>query len=346
MSETTFKTIKKLDNDFIREWHEFWDKQQNAHFFNSPEWFISCLTAFNAKNYFIFVVYQSKKIKLIWPTVKMKKFGISFLGSPGGEYLDKNSLLFDNDDPTIIGALIEKILKDANIYMTEVDEKTKCNIARTSTTKLIRQSSINPYISLDLEPFRFIKNKQKNEIKNKIKRYQGNLSFKLCEDNLRKHLATIFDIEHASIKAKNGKNIFSKKIARDLFNHISNGQNDALIALLFFNNKPIAHMFGLISKRSFIAYHMAYLKDYKNLIPGKILLYFLLPLLKEKDFTLFDFSRGESILKKQFAQQKKTQYEIFISDNTIINFYISCVFFINNAWLSTKKCIKNLLNIS
>jgi hypothetical protein len=89
---------------------------------------------------------------------------------------------------------------------------------------------------------------------------------------------------------------------------------------------------------------MAYLEDYRKLVPGKVLLYFLLPELVERGFTLFDFSRGDSLLKRQFTQQKKIQYDIFISKKVIVNCYISCIFFINSVWLFAKKYIKILLN--
>ena len=344
MSDIRIEVIKELNNNFVGKWHEVWENQQNIHFFNSPEWFISCLKTFNIKNYSIFVGYRNEQIKIIWPVVKMRKFGINVLGSPGGKYLDKSSLLFVDNDLEIIEALVEKILKNANIYLVEINKEIKNNIVDLGITRLIWQASINPYISLDLEPFRFIKNKQRNEIRNKIKKHQNSFSFKLYVDNLDRYLETIFEIEKKSFKRKKGKHIFNKKIAKNLFSNIISKQGNVSISLLYFNNKPIAHMFGLICKKRFLGYHMAYLEGYRKLIPGKVLLYFLLLELVKRRFTLFDFSRGDSILKKQFTQQKKIQYDIFISKKVIVNFYISCIFFVNGIWLFAKKYIKILLN--
>ena len=96
----------------------------------------------NVKDCFIFVGYRDGQIKIIWPAVKVKKFGVNFLGSPGGKYLDKNSLLFIDNDIEIIGALINKILENVNIYLAEIDGEIKNDIIGVSITKIVRQVSI------------------------------------------------------------------------------------------------------------------------------------------------------------------------------------------------------------
>lgn len=341
MSDIKIEVIKNINSEFIKEWSTVWKNQQGAHFFNSPEWFISCLESFSIKKYFIFVGYQAGNIKVIYPVVKIRKFGVSFLGSPGGKYLDKSSLLYVNNSSGVVKALLEKMLKDDNIYLAEVDGNTKNKITSSGITSLVRPISSNPFISLDSEPFRFLKNKQRNEIRNKVNRYQNNLSFRYYTDNVDTHVGSIFAIEEKSFKRKKGRHIFSKKIARDLYSNIARVQGCASIAILCFNSKPIAHMFGLIYKKKFQAYHMAYLEDFRKLIPGKVLLYFLLPKLVERGFVQFDFSRGDSLLKKQFTSQRNTQYEIFLSKKkSSISIFLVSFFPIRSGYL-LRKILKN-----
>ncbi len=344
MSGVKFRLIKEINNDFIRNWKNAWEGQGNSHFFNSPEWFIACLNSFNFKEYFIFVGTQDRKIKVILPLIRVKKFGINFFVSPGGKYLDKSTIFFVDDiNPIVIGALIEKTLEYGNIYLAEADKRIRNIITDLQVNRFVRQSSINPYISLDFNPFRFMKNKSKNEIKNKIKKY-ADYSFKICTDFFDKHIKTVFYIENNSFKRKRGRNIFDDKIARRLFLNIIRNREHVLIFLLYFKNKPIAHMVGLVYQRIFLAYHMAYLENYRKLIPGKVLLYFLLPELKKQKFDLFDFSRGDNFLKRQFTQQKKVQYDVFLPRKKMISLYLSFIFFIKDFWLLIKRNVKLLLN--
>lgn len=336
MSDIKFEILKKLDNSFVEKWQSVWDNQSGAHFFNSPDWFMVCLQSFGIKNYSVFVGYRNEQIKVILPMVEVKKFGIKFLASPGGKYLDKNSLLLADNNKQALWKIIEKTSKYANIYLAEVNSDVK---EQSPKNIFFKEASVNPYISLDENPFRFLPKKQKRDLLRRIRKYKD-FELKVYGVNLQEHLSTIFNIEKQSYKRKKGRHIFDNLTARKLYDQISKNSGKALVAILHFQDKPISHMFGLVYKNVFMAYHMAYLEEYKKLVPGKILLMFLLIKLKEEGFKMFDFSRGDSLLKQQFSQQKKIQYDIYVIRNRSVRLYINSILLIQESFKNVKKDIK------
>ena len=261
--------------------------------------------------------------------------------SPGQKYLDKNTLLLASNNLNVLKGLINKVLENNNLYMAEIDKNTKKHIEKFNITNLIKPASVNPFIVLKPDPLRFLKSKQKNELLNKIKK--NDISIKLYRRNLEKYLKLIFQIEQKSYKRKKNRHIFNRSVARKLFRNIIDKYSDTLVYFLYFNGKPIAHMMGFCYEKNFLEYHMAFLENFKKFTPGKILILLLLLDLQKKRFLLFDFSRGDSLLKQQFTQERKIQYDVYITKNRMADLYIFLLLTLEEYSLLCKLIIKKCL---
>lgn len=340
MSDIKFKVINKLDHDLLSQWHTLWQDCGQAHFFNSPMWFLSCLRAFTIKEFYIFCQYKEDKLEIILPLIKSHKYGINVLCSPGKKYLDKTTLLFIGCDYSDLHNFFEQVLKYGNLYLTEIDKNLRHNL---QNKYLFYKSSDNPYIDLAGQ-LSWLNKKHRSEIKNRIKKVGDHLDFQLHFSDTDKYLKDIFGIEDRSYKKQKGRHIFSDIQARKLYENIAKmkGDNSAVV-LLYFDNSPIAHLFGLTYKNIFLAYHMAYLSNYRNIMPGKILLYHLIIKLQALEYKLFDFSRGQSSLKSQFTGTTREQYDLLTSNSFFVVFYWRLMLLINWVISKLRRFVKRLL---
>lgn len=331
--------VKSLDYDIKSKWNDLWLKSDYSHFFNSLEWFKICIKTFSITDFYLFLyISGAGDLKGLLPLVKSQKFGIKVLISPGERYLDKSTLLIAKPEKVIISELIKAASKYGNLYLPELPEALMLDEFKGLLTET---SSINPYINLLLDPLVHISNKQRNSIINKIETNKNNLKFNFNMRPNRELMKTIFKLESKSFKKKKGHHIFNNKEAIDLFRNIVDySPSNSSVNLLYFKNKPIAHMFGLIVGEGFMAYHMAYLEKYRKLVPGKILLFFLLPLLQKTNFKVFDFSRGESVLKSQFTSDYAVQYDLYYTINKIVKLYWITILLIKKLRVKLKLYLK------
>ncbi len=319
MNKLETKIITKIDKEFLLAWYKLWRESNYAHFFNTPEWFIACLETEKISDYKIFACYKGGNLCALYPVAVSLKFGVKVLSSPTKKFSEKSTLLVKDYDPKVVWAIFDAITKNANVYLHELEDKVVSLLLEENPKILASVSSINPYINVKTDSFRFLSKKQKSKVVNKVKKNLPNLSYVQHRDNLTKYLAVIFDIEAKSYKKLKKKDIFSDSKARSLYkNIVKYASKYVSIDIVYYNNKPVVYSFGFIYKNTYLAFHTAYLASARHLSPGKILLYFLLNNLRERNFELFDFARGHNILKKEFTPYYHLQYDLYYSRNYLI----------------------------
>lgn len=320
MSNLRVEIYKSLSSKLIKDWQRLWDKSEYANFFNSLEWFYTCLDANNISDYEIYTCKQGNEIVALIPVIKSKKFGIKVLQNPGDKFhTEKSAILLNTLDQEVIYFLFEKLLVKGNLYLYEVDEKIVDILAKKHPNLLASVSSINPYIEIMPDPLRFLKSDKKRKIKSKIKKNLQFLTYKQYRSNLNAHLETIFNIEANSHKKLTNKTVFHESKARNLYKAlVKYCAKFIAIDIVYFKNKPIVYRFGLIYKDQYLDYHTAYLEKYRNLSPGKIIIWHLLQKLFTDGVKIFDFSRGHNRIKQDFAPHHKLQYDIYFSKNAFV----------------------------
>ncbi len=334
------KLKNKISKNLINQWTILWKKSQNANFFNSPYWFLSCVNAFNIKQYSVFCGYYNDNLCIVFPTIYGKKYFVKSLMSPGKKYLDKSTLLFDDSHGNSVNYFLAHIAKSHNIFIAETIY-AQMHIYKNKKYCCHEFASDNPFIDLTKDPFGHLKNKQKNSIKNKIRQNRNLLEFKLITPKYE-DIKTIIHIESQSYKSIVNKDIFNLEEAKNLFLEICKYSKNARIAILYFKNKPIAHLFGLSYKETFMAYHMAYHNDYRKIVPGKIILFYLLTTIKKKGYKIFDFSRGASLLKSQFTEHSIKQYNVYLTNSMFVCYYWRLILNSKQLIKDSKTLIKQL----
>ena len=314
--------IRKLDREFIKEWSILVNQTENAHFFNTPAWFVSCLDAYNIYEYFIFAAYKGYVLVGVLPLVKEKKFGMDVYTTPGKRYLEKSSILVKSNSPYILNKLISEVLEYGNIYLTEVSEEIAESLSINKKKGLLTLSSINPYIRLNENPLGTLADKQIKRIKGKINNNFENLRFGHFRNNLGTHLQSVFELEGRSSKKLAGKDSFADLKIRELFISLINyAKGFVVIDFVYHKSSPIVSSFGFVFKDRYLAYHTSFDNNFRSFIPGKLITFNMLTKLYEEGFSLFDFSRGHNEFKNDFTKNYVFQYDFYYSKNPLIRIW-------------------------
>jgi CelD/BcsL family acetyltransferase involved in cellulose biosynthesis len=322
MTSIKTKVYKKLSKDFFAEWEKIWENSPHGHFFNSPKWFLTCKKTFKIKSFLIFAVYHQGELKAVLPLKKARRFGIPVYASCGGRYLEKSTLLMAEKNLSLLAGLFSEIEKYGNIFLSEADAVLAQNVGKIKPQSLISTISINPYIDLSDNPCRYLVKKQKGRILNRMKRFSPRLTHGHYSGNFHKHLKTVFEVEEKSAKRRSGRDLFSDSTAQKLFsNLIKDAPEHILIDILYYQGKPVVTMFGLTHKGKYLGFHTSYLEEFRNLLPGKILLHKMIYKLYRDGFKWFDFSRGHNALKKEFTPCFQLQYDVYYSKNAFTRFW-------------------------
>ncbi len=348
MKNIEVKIVKKINKNFLSDWYALWRISYNKNFYNSPEWFLTCCKTFNIRKYLILVLKKGEEIKVIAPFVSDSLYKFKVLTNPGSVFLDKSALLFRNQDEESASKLIEVLKKFGSFYLPEVEEKLVRDIEKSQIKRmLILESSINPYIPLNQNPLGFLSKKQKSKIKNKYLKYKNYLRFlRVRNKKVLSYIKVIKKIDVFSSKFSKGKVTINKKTQNLIKNLADTCRfNNLDLSILYYLNRPIVFNLGICSQKFYYAKFTSFVKDFSFLSPGKILLYLLLPRLKKEGFLTFDFSRGESVLKKEFTPFFKRHYSVYYSENYLILFTWLSIYLFKKLILSQQSIYSLLLRL-
>jgi CelD/BcsL family acetyltransferase involved in cellulose biosynthesis len=271
--------------------------------------------------------FKNKKLIGILPLVLTRKYGVkSYLG-PGNQYLDRCTLLVEENGQRVARELVKKLKKEVRFYLSGVDEEFSEGLINTSGLNF-RKTTICPYLELETDPNRFLQSKKRKRIIKALEEGQGNFWCKTFLDFSEELLGILIEIENSSFKKSIYKSSLSDSRLRKLLLSLSEqGSKDLLINLLYYKDEPISFQYGFLSKGVFNASNMAYMASFADFIPGRLLTYLVLPELIKLGITKMDFSRGNSQFKREFTRDFYQQYLVFYSAN----------FFIKSWWREVER---------
>jgi len=315
MSNLQLEVYKDLTPALQIQWQNLWENAINAHSFNSPLWWLTCMRTYTYKDRYLVFAKKNQILSAILPLVKKHVFGVQALTSPGGKYLDKSTLVLKDPGTINLAEVIVRFGLKENIYLQEVDEKVlTLNGAEYSK----RESSKNPFLVLKPDPFRYFSKRQQRKIKITLNHIKNDIVYKTFTAN-REALETAFMIDKNSVKREAGRAAFPAKQDEDFFrNLLSAFRNQVVIDILYLKNVPIIFYLGLVYKKTYHAYSTSYVSGYKYLVPGKLMLYYLIKRLVQEGYETLDFSRGRDRLKMDFTPNYTTQYDCLVSPNIAI----------------------------
>jgi CelD/BcsL family acetyltransferase involved in cellulose biosynthesis len=332
----------KLDENLLMKWNDLWNKSEEGHFFNTPEWLLAYCRSHGVKNFSIVTIEDDDELLLVLPLVKERFFGISAYGSPGGKYLNKSSLLIKNIDKELLQELINYLIKQGNFCLKELSAELADIIEKIDNRLIKKESSINPYINLD-DPYKFLSNKQRNKIRNTIARNKNALRYESFTGDMNA-LNLVFEMDKRSSRTKKGKATFvddtDRKFCQDMLKSLP---KNFQIDLLYYEKDLICYSIELAFKKVIQAFNTGYNENYRQLRPGKILTYLLLDRLKNENYEILDFSRGNSILKQEFTSLLKKNYEILFSKNLFVMLWWEAAERLSTAMQENKFLYKQYL---
>ena len=321
---------KSLTENDYEEWEHLWSESDNPKLYNSTYWFKACCKTFRGK-YFAAYIYKDEVLKSIIP---LKSLWNMIYISPGGRYLDKSSNLFCDTDEDGLKYLINEYFKTKCFVFNEVPDN---ELIYYGHSDYLRINSVNPYSRIDTG-LTSISKRTRKKLDKILAENEGSFSLASYCDDIKENIHTVFEIEQSSNKIERKRALFSDELIRRFFIDIS-GYPGTRLFVLNYNGIPIAHTLDFINGNILTGCHTAYLEEYKSLMPGKMLTYFVMDYCKDNGIEIYDFSRGECDKKSQFAKEKSNNYCLYYG-NPLFIFCIRCYYQVISALKFVKRKLR------
>ncbi|MBM2817807.1 MAG: hypothetical protein HW401_397 [Parcubacteria group bacterium] len=338
------EVVRDLDEKYKNEWRFLWEKSKERHFFNSPEFFQACCEAFRIEAYIIIFCYRRDVLCGVLPLTEKNVFGIATLIAPGnaGNYIDKSPLLVDEYSENLINAILFSALKLGHLYLAELSESAKSLIEPEMFVSSSVLASYSPrvFLSDKTDTLEYMPKNQKSTLNRRLSQQKEIISFKV---EGAESLEKVISVERGSYRPYYNMAFFTNEDSMRFLMAIAKLIPDGLyVGILYLENKPVATVTGFINGKTFYSYHIAFLEQYRGIGPGKMALYLTLEQLKKEGFTEIDLLRGYSDIKRQFSNEVKIQYDVYLSKNRLIMIWWKFNLMI---WRKLKQINSQLLRI-
>jgi len=345
MSKLEVKKYTQIDENLLSKWNELWQNSVNAHPFNSPNWFLACREAFGYFQHVIFVALKDGKAVGVFPLVTSQKYGLRIFASPGGKYLDKNSLLLSSDNTQVLAALLFETGKLGNLDFCEVEEHFVETLKKINSDILVYGYEMNHFVPNEASFLRNLDAAKSRRIENKLEKFSAKLRYEMVSEVKKNHIDLVSQIEAESSRRHSGMGTFTDPIAYKLYlSFVKYFEGKIRLGLLFYDEKAIAYRFGLLSGKTFYETNTAYLDGFQEIMPGKLLLYLMCKSFDEEGIELLDWLRGTSTLKEEFTPYFVKQYSVFYSNSIISRFWWKLITSFFDI-LKNSKTIYKIINI-
>ncbi|MDD2823117.1 MAG: GNAT family N-acetyltransferase [Candidatus Daviesbacteria bacterium] len=323
MNTNKYRTdiITEIDDDLIKQWNNLWEEAENSTVFNSYQWFEACLNTYNIGSYELYVCYYDKRLVMVLPLCSLRYAGIKVLGTICNNFLVDTPFLAEKYDTKLIKYFFGEIMKNNNLFIQKIDDKASCLIHKLFPDTFFSLISVNPCVHISGDPVSLMSKSALSKIRSVIKK--NDFLFKLkvydIKSDLNQCLKMMFEIEQKSSKKIHSKDIFSEEINRVFFSKLSESCRGFIRTyVLYYNNQPIAYQFGFLYRKTYAAYQIAYLNEYRKIFPGKIVLFKLIDSLTHEPIDMLDFGGGISSFKQEFTPNYRLLYNMFYSKNMLI----------------------------
>jgi len=275
---------------------------------------------------FILAVSQTENDPpfMIIPLSIYKKNGIRYLGSLGGGHTDFAGAVLQNNAQSLYSTelLWENIIKKARLNRVDIIRIRKIpsmieNIPNPLFSSLCVHEEMNYAINLKTTWEKYYSSKIKTKIKSDLKRRkkllteQGVVKFYVAENKDEKNRLTKVMISQKTkrYQYKNIKNQFELADNIDLYIQVTDKLPTSHLSALMLNDIVLAVHWGIVFDGRFYHIMPAHDEKYGKYAPGKILLMHLIEWSFQNKLSYFDFTCGNEIYKKDFANVENILYE-------------------------------------
>ncbi|KKQ50791.1 MAG: hypothetical protein US67_C0001G0024 [Candidatus Woesebacteria bacterium GW2011_GWD1_38_10] len=307
------ETKQTLDEKLKSDWIALWNRSDNANISNSPDWFEICNKTYKYKNINFVCAYCGKDLVGILPLRKEKFLFFEHYTTMGGRYTDKLELLTARNSTNLLNKIILYAKKQFdNISLPESDFETAMYLANVWNAKY-SCSSVTPYIPATDNYLEFLSRKHKKAMDHILKSHGDKLKFKIIGEKHLDYLDQIVRLERKSTKST--KRIGTIKCANDirfLRNIISKFNKNICLVLLFYNGRLAAFRIGAGVKGVYYTFMTAYREFAREVIPGRLLLYYVLRNRLREGISKVDMLRGDNQIKRDYTPFMEYRFNVYL----------------------------------
>ncbi len=306
-----------IDIALRKRWLGLWEESDDAHPFNHPEWFkVAPLNCKDSDR--IIIVFSKGNRDLLFIAGESINRKLSLLGSP---YMEKSSILISpsmskNDFRKLIKSLLDKYdqitFQEIPLYLSNI-----LNNDINESWAITRRSSFSPYFKIKKPSISGDKRRRLSRYTRKLDRECGPLSIDFIPLTVPM-LHTMKDIEKRSIKPFKRRAVLDKDNYYEfLKSAIANYKDMCWVGLMHLAGNPVAHLTCIIYRKSIFALHTAFDKRFSRYSVGSVLIFKLIPIFNDMNIELFEFGRGQSVIKSRFSDSNINQHSTayFFSKN-------------------------------
>jgi len=182
--------------------------------------------------------------------------------------------------------------------------------------------TLNYYLPISLDSNGLVKLNKRNKLLHEIRGLDAKFTLAAFNGN-SKGLQIVFALDSQSRKQARGYSAFADDTIREFYKNLGKNFKEYMqIHILYFEEKPIAYEIGFFIGKTYFGSQMAYISDYKQYSPGKVILAKVIDLIASKGITMMNMGSGDSPVKKLVTEEKRVLYEVILSRNTFAKTYI------------------------
>jgi len=316
------KIYQTIDKQVIKDWQKLWEKSSFANYANAPQWFLSAVETFEFKNYAIIALYEKEKLIAIGALVKEKRYGLNFYTVAPGDFTCGIPFLIDLDNNKIVQEFKKQLLLLGHVFLSNIPTAFLEAFGKDSSVMQSSLQTVNYFLPIIKDSSGQALIVKRNKLMHRVKTIQEKFTLHSFNGVTMEGLDKAFELDDQSRKQSRGYNAFNSVEVKNFYkNLVKHFKENLCINILYLEDKPIAYEIGFLIGKNYFGSQMAYVAEYKQYSPGKVILVKLVDFLASKDIKKLDCGSGDSPIKQLLTDEKRDLYEIILSDNKFVRNY-------------------------
>lgn len=333
------------------EWNQLLESSYRNTIFLAWEWVYTWWEVFGRGEKLFIITVRNEKGKLIGiaplyiKKTKYYKLPVREMAFIGMGLSDRQDFIISQGDTKVIDEIISKIREFRNtwdiVVLEQIPDDSPLASAKVAGNfrPEIENSSLCPYVRIEGSweaYFKSLSKKFRRDMQHKTNRMSrfGKWEFGVEQnsENIGEVLTLMTNIEEKSRKQGTEKEFFLTKENSDFLSKVcqlcsENGWLD--LSMISLNEAPIAYLLGFFYNNKYYAYNMAYVEDFHEASPGKLLLNEKIKWCHQQSTRPkeFDFLRGDSYIKSLWTSESRQQVRmVFFNGEVYSNIIRYAVF--------------------
>ncbi|HZE86808.1 MAG TPA: GNAT family N-acetyltransferase [Methylomirabilota bacterium] len=319
-------TYTKIEKKLLADWLSLWEKSANANYANAPQWFESALETFHYKEYVIVAIYDNTQLQAIGAFVKQRKYGISVYTVLPTDFVCGIPFLINLEDAEVLAIFIKKLLDLDTVFLNNIPQFGVTALQTHTHNIDVTAQTVNFFMPITKDDTGEIFVPNRKKLLRQIKDSESNFSFKSFDGTSEEGLSIVFAIDKQSRKRQRGYNTFSDGQIQAFYQSlVTHFKKNLLVNILYFEKIPVAYEIGFIAGKIYFGNQIAFIADYSQYSPGKVLLVKLIEHLGAKNIQEIDFGSGDSHTKRMLTNQYRELYQVILSKNKLTRNYMKTI---------------------